>query len=457
MQIENEALFRYEKIHKAVLALVIPTILSQLAAVVYNMSDAFWIGQLNNPAEVAAATLCVPTMLLILGIVNVFGIGGASLIARSLGLNQKTKARETCAFCVWTSCLLSLVYAGIFSLFSQDILYKIGATEETYQYCLDYTFWTVIVGATPATMSGLFGHLVRSEGYAKQASIGTILGLVLNMVLDPIFIFVFKLEIVGAAIATMLSMVISVIYFVWFIWSRGGRSVLSLNPWYYSLQKDIVSEVIWVGLPSSVMSLMATASNIVLNVLTAGYSTAAIAGMGIAKRIDMLAFALANGIGQGVLPLIGYNFSSKNYARMRSAIRITLMDSLILSLVVTLGLFLGAEKVSRWFIEDAETVAYGEMFLKIICLTCPCVSLTLLMMTIFQAAGKKVQPIILSVVRKGGLDIPLMFGLNAWLGVTGLAWAIPVEDILAMLLAIGLFVPFWRSLKNAEEKNTSSS
>ncbi len=446
MQTVNQYLFQKENVQKAVLTLVLPTIISQLIAVVYSMSDSFWIGQLNSPEQLAAVTLCIPVFLFTMGISNLFGIGGSSLIARCLGIKEYQKAKSTCAFCVWTSIVCALIYAITFYFFSRPLLYFIGATEETYSYSAEYSLWAVVLGSVPATLNGLWGHLVRSEGYAKQASFGMILGLVLNIILDPVFIFLFHLEIVGAAAATTLSMTIGCVYFIWFIKTRPPQSVLTLNPKYYRATDHIASEVLLVGFPSTLMTMMALISNVVLNVLAAGYSTFAIAGMGVAKRLDMIIFAISNGIGQGVLPLISYNYAAKNFGRMRSAIKITFVYSLVLASMITLYLFFGAHGIIKLFIEDAQTVAYGQDFLRIICLTCPCVSLTLIMMTIFQAAGKKVQPVILSIVRKGGLDIPLMFGLNAWMGVMGLAWAIPVEDVLAMLIAIGLFIPFWRNL-----------
>lgn len=447
MQTVNQDLFQKENVQKAILTLVVPTIISQLIAVIYNMSDSFWIGQLNSPAQLAAATLCIPAFFMTMGISNIFGIGGSSLMARCLGTKNYKKARSTCSFCVWSAIACALIYSFVFYLFSRPLLYFIGATEETYLYSEKYAFWTVVLGSIPATLNGLFGHLVRSEGYAKQASFGMILGLVLNMILDPIFIFVLDLEIVGAAIATILSMMIGCAYFIWFIKGRPSSSILTLKLKYFEAKNRIASEVLLVGFPSTLMSFMAVASNVVLNVLTAGYSTFAIAGMGIAKRIDMIIFAISNGMGQGVLPLIGYTYAAKNFKRLRSAIKITFIYSMALAILTTIYLYFGANWTTRLFIEDPTTVAYGRDFLKIICLTCPCVSLTLIIMTIFQAAGKKVQPAILSVVRKGGLDIPLMFGLNAWMGVMGIAWAIPVEDVLAMIIAVALFIPFWRKLK----------
>ena len=446
----NQKLFEKAGVQKAFWTLVLPTIISQLIGVVYNMTDSFWIGQMNIPAQIAAATICVPTILFILGIANLFGIGGASLIARCLGKKELNKAKSACAFSLWSAIGIAVFYGITFAFFEQPILFAIGATPETYIYCQQYVLWTVIIGSIPGTLSTVFAHLVRSEGYAKQASFGMILGLVLNIILDPIFIFFLKMEITGAALATFLSMSAGCVYFVWFIHHLPKASVLTTNPRYYRAGDKIASEVLLVGLPSALMSWMAMASGVVLNVLTASYSTVVVAGMGIAKRLDMVIFAISNGIGQGVLPLISYNYAAKNYARMKAAIKITLFYSVCFAFLITGYLFFGAHWTTQLFIEDAETVAYGKQFLQIICLTCPCVAITLVMMTIFQAVGKKAQPTILSLVRKGGLDIPLMYGLNALMGVTGIAWAIPVEDVLAMLIAIGLFIPFWHSIQKEE-------
>ena len=444
-QNSNKNLFQKMNIQKAVLTLVIPTVLSQLIVVIYNMSDSFWIGQLNDPAQIAAATLCVPAFLLTMGIANIFGIGGASLISRCLGQHRYTQAKATCAFCLWSAIICALIYGILFSFFEYPLLHFIGATSETYSFSTEYAFWTVVLGSVPATLNGLFGHLVRSEGYAKQASFGMALGVILNMILDPILIFAFHLQIAGAALATLLSMTIGCIYFIHFICTRPQTSVLTLNPKHYRIH-NIAAEVLLVGLPSTLTSLMALSSNVVINILTASYSTFAVAGMGIAKRIDLIVFAIANGFGQGVLPLIGYTYAAKNFQRMRAAIKITLLYSLGLAIVTAIGLYFSAHPLIQLFIQDEQTVLYGQAFLKIICVTCPCVSLTLIMLTIFQATGQKFRPIFLSLIRKGGLDIPLMYFLNHSFGVLGIAWALPIEDIIAMVIAFIMFVPFWKNL-----------
>ncbi len=451
----NLNLLKKTTIHKAFLTLVIPTIISQLIAIIYNMSDSFWIGQLNQPAQFAAAFICIPICLFFVAVSNIFGVGGASLIARSLGQQNFSKARTTCAFCLWSTIIFSGLIGLFFYLYRQPLLYFIGATDETYLYSEQYAFWTVILGAIPASLTGLFSHLIRSEGYAKQASFGMILGLVLNMILDPIFIFCLRLEIVGAAMATLISICIGCVYFIHFI-LHTKSSVLTLNPRFFRVGNHIASEVLWVGFPSTLVTTMALISSVVLNVLMAEHSTTALAGMGIAKKIDHIIFGVTNGIGQGALPLISYNYAANNLKRMRAAIKTTFTYSFAMSIFVTLFLFFGSSWITRFFIQDPQTIAYGSLFLRIMCLTCPFFALTLIILTIFQAIGKKAQPILLSLLRKGAIDIPMMYFLNRTIGIMGVAWAFPIEDILAALVAILLFFPLWKKRHHLKKKNCNS-
>ena len=210
--------------------------------------------------------------------------------------------------------------------------------------------------------------------------------------------------------------------------------------------EGIPGEVLLVGIPSFLMNLMGVLSNTTLNKLMSGYSNAAVAGIGIAKKIDLLSFAIATGMSQGVLPLIAYNYSSRNYKRMKSALKVDFLISFTIALISTMLLFTCAGPIVRAFINDAETVRYGQLFQKIICITGPCISVTMLTITAFQSVGKKLQPAILSLMRKGGLDIPFMLLLNMLVGVSGIVWATSIADLCAMTVAIILFVPFWRQL-----------
>ena len=449
MKTEKTELFERTPVTRAVLALVVPTVISQMVTVVYNMADTFFIGQMNDPNQVAAASLSLPLFLLTTGLANLFGIGGASLISRSLGLGDAEKARKTSAFCIWTAAAAALAYGLAVFAFRRALLPAVGADADTFGYCESYLFWTLTVGAVPTVLNAALAHLVRAESYSGQASFGVALGGVLNIALDPVFIFGFHLEITGAAVATMLSNLIATLYFVALILGSRGRFHLTLNPRHYAVSDGIPKEVLLVGLPSCIMNLMGIFSNITLNKLLVRYSNAAVAGIGIAKKIDMLAFAIANGLSQGVIPLIGYNYAAKNTRRMRSAIKVTLLLSLAVTTVGAILLFTCANPLVRAFIDDAETVRYGGMFQRIICITGPFTAITTVIISIFQSVGQKGKPLALSMLRKGGLDVPFMFLLDALAGADAIAWATPIADCGAMLVGILLFVPLWRKLGKA--------
>ena len=447
MKNKNTELFENMPVSKAVISLVIPTIISQMVTVVYNMADTFFIGQIGDPDQVAAAALALPLFMIFTGIANVFGIGGASLVSRCLGANDREKAEKAAAFSIWTSFAVALVYGIAVYLLRNVLLPAAGANSATFDYCVDYVFWTMAMGGVPTVMNILLAHLVRAEGNSKQASFGMALGGVMNIVLDPVFIFGFKMNVAGAAFATMLSNLIATVYFVVFIINKKSELAVNFNFKNYTLKYRIPYEIIMVGLPSCAMNLLAVLSNITLNRLMASYCNEAIAGIGIAKKIDMLAFAIATGMSQGVLPLIGYNYSAKNYRRMMQSIKTTFAYSMAISVAGTVFLLTCAGPLVKAFIDDPLTVQYGQLFQRIICISTPCVSVTMIIITIFQSVGKKVQPLCLSLLRKGGLDIPFMFVMNALIGVNGIVWATPIADVGGMIASIFVFIPFWKRLK----------
>ena len=448
---ENEYLFREAPVRRAVLALALPTVISQIITVVYNMADTFFIGQLNDPNQVAAATVAMPAFVALTALSNLFGIGGASKISRCLGQGDRETAKTTAAFSFWTALTLALLYGIAVFLIRPWLLPILGANEGTYGFCSSYVFWTITVGAVPTVLNAGLAHLVRTEGYARQAGFGVAFGGVLNILLDPIFIFVFRLEIAGAAMATMLSNTAATTYFLLFLYRLRGRTVITPDPRRYRLSGEVPGEVILGGLPSFLMMMLGCLSNSVLNRLITAYSNQAMAGMGIAKKIDMIAFSVAQGMTQGVLPLIAYNYASGDRARMTRSIRVTLTYTLAIACAATLTLFLFAAPITRCFIDNDETVAYGRDFLKVICFTCPSTAVNFMIITTFQATKQRIQPLILSLLRKGSLDIPLMLALDRRMGVRGIPWATPLADWIALAVSLALFLPYLSKLRRTPE------
>lgn len=453
MKTENQALFETIPVNKAVLTMSVPMVISQAITIIYNVADTFFIGQMNDPDQVAAVTLSMPLFYFLTALTNLFGVGGSSMVSRCLGSGDRDMARKYAVFCIWTAISLSLLYSILVFFVRPVLLPVIGADADTYEYTRQYLFWTICIGAVPTVLNPLLANLIRAEGYSKQASFGVAMGGVLNIALDPIFIFVLRMEITGAAIATMLSTVCATVYFVTFLYSKRKTTVISFNPKYYSLKRDISLQTVIVGLPNFLISFMATISNTILNPLVASYSNEALAGIGIAKKIDMLAFAIAQGMTQGTLPLVSYNFSSGNWKRMKDTIKATAKFGLLFALGGMALLLGSAGFLSMLFIEDAATAAYSEYFLRVISFTCPTTTLILLTISVFQATGKKVQPLFISSLRKGMLDIPLMFILNYFFKIHGIVWAIPLADLGALLVAAAMFIPFLKKLNHITSLN----
>ena len=443
-------LFEKKPVRSAVMTLAIPTIISQLITVIYNLVDTFFVGQLGDPAQVAAVVVSMPAFILLTGIANLFGMGGASLVSRALGAKEEQKARYVTSFCIWGGIVTGALYGLLFTVFKPSLLPFLGAKADTFDFAYQYIFWTTTIGGIPTIMNALLAHLVRSEGASREAGFGVALGGLLNVGLDPLLMFGFGLGLNGAAIATMLSNCIAVLYFLWVIYRRRGATVVTFRPYAASLKQKIPREVILVGMPGFVMTLMSVVSNVTLTRLISSYSTTAVAGMGIAKKIDTMAFSISQGLTQGVLPLLGYNYAAGNGKRMNETIRFTLVLGLALTLTMMAGLYLFAPQITNCFINDAETVRYGSHFLRIICFVCPTTCVNFLVITIFQAIGRKGQPLILSMMRKGIIDLPLMFLFNGISGLTGIAWAIPIADWICFAVSIIMVVPFLKNLRETK-------
>ena len=453
MKAEKSELFETVPVGRAVVALALPTVIGQIITVIYNMADTYFIGQLGNPAEVAAVQVAMPLFIFFNAISNLLGLGGASLISRSLGEGDRSRARRASAFCIWTAAAAAVVYGVAVGFARSAMLPVLGTTSTSFGFCRDYVFWTIAVGALPTVMNNVLAQMIRAEGYSSVASIGVAAGGILNMILDPIFIFALGLRVTGAAVATMLSNLAAAVFFAVFITVKRDRMTATLSPRYYTVRDGIPAEVLTVGLPSFIISTLASVSNMVLNHLMGSYSDEATAGIGIAKKIDMLAFAIAQGMTQGSLPLIGYNYTSGNRRRMNDAIKTTLLMCFGVAIAGAVWLFTCAAPMAGLFIDNSpDTVTYSTNFLRIIAITCITTAPGFMIITIFQATGNKIRPLLLSLLRKGAVDIPLMLFLNKTVGVYGIVWAIPIADATALLVSLCVFIPFYRKLRREETK-----
>ena len=439
----KEELFERKPIPLAVASLSIPTVIGSLVAILYNLADTYFVGMLNLPVETAAVTLAAPVILAFNAVNNLFGVGGSSMMSRALGRKDLETVKRSSAFSFYGA----LVCGALFSLgcivFNAPLLKILGADAVTTEATREYLMWTVCVGAVPSILNVVMGYLVRSEGAALHASIGTMSGCLMNIVLDPIFILPSGLNMgsAGAGLATFISNCFALLYFCVYLIVKRKSTCISVSPRHMTLNGTIVGGVFAVGVPAMIQNLLNVVGGTVLNNLAAPYQAEALAAMGICTKINMVPMYLAMGMTQGVMPLISYNYASGDRKRMKHAMTFTLVISESVLVMTALGMFFFADGLMHAFIEDAATVAYGIVFLRSYCFVQPLLAMDFFAVHVFQAIGYGVQSLIFAILRKPVLEIPLMYALNAAFPLYGLPYAqVIAEAVMAVAAGITLVV-----------------
>ena len=452
-----DALFAEAPVPKAVWTMALPTIVTQLINIVYNYADTWYVGRTANAAMVATLGVCFPLFVIMAAVANLFGIGGASVISRAMGEQNTEKARRAFAVSFWGGMASAVVFMGIILIFRTPLIWLVGGDAHDFQYVSDYMFWTMVAGAIPTIGNVLCGHLVRSIGASKEAGFGMSMGGVLNIALDPLFMFVILpdgMEVTGAAVATLLSNVAALAYFLIYIRRRQQREtdgILNIRLPKAQPADPVLPEILMTGFPAALQTTFAMVSNIFANVLIRPYGSGAVAGMGIAKKINMIAFNTCMGMTMGVLPLIGYSYGARDYTRMRQIIRYTGTVVLLFGTACAAVFITQAPHLVRFFIDEEASVLYGTQFLHIIGYAAPLAAISYLCVTVFQACGRKWPAFALSVLRKGVFDVPAMFVFRTALGfgAAGVCLATPFAEVLGMAVALVLYLRFWARLRRA--------
>lgn len=442
-------LFERKPVLQSVLLLAIPTIIGQLVMLFHNLADTFFVGKLNDPGMVAGITVSMPATMIINAIVNLFGVGGGSLISRLLGRRELDRARKVCSVSFYMAIAMTMVFSIVCAVFLDEVCILLGSPEQSLEYSRDYLLWIVCIGGIPQMLNVLFGHLVRSVGSARQASVGISLSALVNCLLDPVFILPWGLGlgVEGAAIATVLANLCSCLYFTVLLMRSRQDSVLSLMPSDFKPDRSMIAEIAKIGTPAALQTVLASFSSTILNNMIAKYGHTALAAAGISRRIDMLPSKITLGLSQGVLPLIAYNYAQKNYKRMHQAARITRVISMSFALCCVAAFQIFSRQLVSLFILDEPTVELGTRFLRILCLGTPLMALNYLTTTTFQATGQGPQALAMSVFRKGLADIPLVFLLDRIWPMYGLMGVQLAVDILATALSITLYRMFLKKLR----------
>lgn len=442
-------LFESMPIPKAVVTLSVPSVISSLVMVIYSLADTFFVGMMNDPVQNAAVTLAAPLLLAFNAVNNLFGIGSSSMMSRALGRKDYDTVYRSSAFGFYASLICSLLFSLLYGVLQSPILVMLGANAETMQATADYLFWTVLLGSAPSILNVVLAYLVRAEGSSLHASIGTMCGCLLNIVLDPIFILPWGLNLgaAGAGCATCLSNTVACLYFFVLLFVKRGKTYVCIKPSMFRPSKQIVKGVCGVGIPASIQNLLNVTGMTILNNFTSVYGSDPVAAMGIAQRVNIVPFQIAMGFSQGIMPLISYNYTSGNIKRMKKTFMFTAKISLGFILAVMLMFLFAAEPIISMFMKNESIVAYGAAFQRGFCFALPFLCIDFLALGVFQSCGMGMKSFIFAVVRKIVLEIPALFVLNWLFPLYGLAYAQFVAELILGTIAVVVLVRMFRRLE----------
>jgi putative MATE family efflux protein len=418
--------------------LAVPTVLGIIVQLVYNITDTYFIGLLDDYRQIAAVSLAMPVMMVTNALSHIFSAGAPSYISRLLGRKEYNEIKKTSAFAFYTTVMMGAAVVALMLVFLSPIIRFIGANDETFGFTYDYTFIILlfsVIGMGGGTLQGL----LRSEGAAKLASIGMVIGAVGNMILDPLFILVFNMGVKGAAIATVLGNASSFIFFV--ILLRRKNNHVSIAPGYYRPNRRIIREVLSIGIPSSLSMIIMSFSIVIYNTLAAGYGTYVVAASGIAVKAQMAAIMIIMGISMGMQPFIGFNYGAKHYHRLFSGVR----ASITLGTVVCLGFTVLFVIAARWFVRqfssDMQVITTGTRMMRLAIIGLPFMSLQMTFMTYLQATGQALKAMIVNLSRQCLILIPVITLMNFFFKLDGFLLAQPIADLATTVLAIILVLP----------------
>ncbi|MBP3883027.1 MAG: cation transporter [Lachnospiraceae bacterium] len=434
--------------------MALPTIISQLIVLIYNMADTFYLGRTNNPFMVAGVSLILPVFNICLSLAGLAGIGGGALISRLLGAGDAKEAEKVSAFSISLAVVTTAVFSVGMLLFMNPILRLLGASGNTLTYAAQYSFCVIVLGGIPTVLSNVMANLLRSVGESGKAGFGIAMGGVLNIILDPLFMFVLfprGYEVLGVGVATLISNCCACAFFTVTILREQAETVLRFRLSNGLPKSENVRSVFTVGIPSSIATLLFDIDYIVIDKLMSGYGDIALAAVGIVLKVERLPLNVGIGICQGMMPLVAYNYSSGDRKRMFRIIRFSLITGLIVGALSVAMYEVFAGGIIRLFIADPETVRLGTDFLRIRCLATPLMFMSFFTVYTFQGFGRGERSLFLGVMRWAVFNIPMLFILNHFIGMYGIVWSQVTADILTVALSAFVYFSYRRKLVDGGE------
>lgn len=447
---KREKIFSSYPIPKAVAALALPCVLSNIVNVIYNMADTYFVSLMEDTNATAAVSITMPVFLFFVAFGNIFGVGGSAYISRSLGAGKREKVKQISSFCVFSSIGAGVLLLALILIFINPLVSGLGASAGAVsEYSRDYLKYIALGGPLIVT-SITASNLIRGEGAAKESMIGMMIGTVTNIILDPVMILIFDMGVGGAAIATVIGNLASVVYYAFYL--IRGNSILSCNPKRFYAGDRIAANVIPIGVPAAINNILMSLSNIILNNLMKDYGEAAVAALGIAMKVNMLIVFVQMGMGMGIQPLIGYSFGAKNIKRLKGTIKFTILCTVIFGTILSILYFLFTSSIINLFNgeNDPLVTEYGVKILRALIITGPFIGIMFAFNFAFQGMGKPVPSLVLSLGRQGLIFLPVVIIMNRIFAFDGIIYAQPAADLICVVLSAIMFAVIVSKQKKAE-------
>lgn len=434
---ENQNMLEKGSFSKLFMNMCVPTIVIMLVMVVYNMTDTYFIGKTNDPYKIAAISLCAPVFSILSGLGTLLGSGGCTIISILLGQKNMNKIKNVTSFCFYGAILLGIFFSILLLLNLDWIAVQIGANTDTLTYVKDYL--KIVAFFAPILLfTNIFMNLIRADGAAKQSLISNMLGTLVNVILDPILILVFHLDVAGAAIATVIGNLVSAMYILYYVLKK--QKCFSLSFKDFTLKKETVFPVLTLGLPLACSTILMACSTMFMNQILMSYGTLVVAANGVSSKANMLISMILMGICTGLQPAISFNYGANNLKRMHEIIKKIGILVVGIGCVLTIGCLIFQEKFVYLFIQNEEVVSLAQKMLVASILSGPIYGLYQLETTYLQSTQKAFSSTVLSLLNKGLVYVPVMILLNLNFGLFGIFYTVPITDTISFLIGIPLCV-----------------
>ena len=439
-----EKLFKEQTVWRSIFAMAVPSLLTIIIMIFYNMADMFFIAQLGDTAKVASVSIISPVFSIIMALATMIGVGGSTVIANAFGAGEVEKAKNTAGLCFYSAIALAVVVTMALFIFREPLLGVLGTKPEMWEDSRTY-LQILSCGTVFMLISSSMGMLVRAEGAVREGMYGNLAGTFTNIILDPLFILVFGWGVGGAAIATVIGNMVSACYYI--VYVRRHAAVISLEPRRALVEPLAILPIMALGLPNAASTVLSGFASTFSNNLLALHGTDAIAAAAAAGKTSMLISMVQMGICMGVQPLMAYNYGSKNVNRLREVLRKTAILTGCVGLGTMIICFVFRNAVISLFLKDAGVATMGVEYMMYVMAGAPFLGLVYLSTNFLQAAKKASSAIVVSLLRQGLLLIPLLYIMHGIMGFHGLAAAHMIADIGAALIAIAIFWHQYRQMR----------